>query len=122
MATKSGNWRDAALQRIPPTSFSGMFAFSLIDFISLHATGGTHICEALLTDLFVVLYFRSVDCKSQIEALNKSALESNTKAEPDSALACQVSQKHVLIWNQNSLKMRKLYMSVLNFHKDLSVM
>ena len=37
--------------------------------------------------------FRSIDCKSQSESSNKNKLEANTKVEPESALASQVSSQ-----------------------------
>lgn len=38
-----------------------------------------------------LFYFRSIDCKTQLEPSNKNSLEVNTKVEPESALASQVS-------------------------------
>lgn len=38
-----------------------------------------------------LFYFRSIDCKTQVEPSNKNSLEVNTKVEPESALASQVS-------------------------------
>lgn len=38
-----------------------------------------------------IFSFRSIDCKTQLEPLNKNSFEANTKVEPESALASQVS-------------------------------
>lgn len=41
--------------------------------------------------------FRSIDSKTQSDASNKNMMELNTKAEPESALASQVSAQVVII-------------------------
>ncbi|XP_031720079.1 PEX5-related protein [Anarhichas minor] len=37
----------------------------------------------------------SIDCKTQIEPLNKNSLEANTKVDPDSALASQLNRQYI---------------------------
>lgn len=50
-------------------------------------------CMAYPSVLFFSL--RSIDCKTQLESSNKNTLEPNTKIEPESALASQVSAQCV---------------------------
>ena len=40
------------------------------------------------------LFFRSIECKTQLEPSNKNSMEVNTKVEPESALASQVSAQY----------------------------
>lgn len=47
--------------------------------------------------------FRSIDCKTQIDSSNKNTLEANTKLEPESALASQVSAQSVSGRQESSL-------------------
>lgn len=48
-------------------------------------------------------FFRSIDCKPQIDSSNKNTLEANTKLEPESALASQVSARSVSGRQESSL-------------------
>lgn len=51
----------------------------------------------------LTFFFRSVDCKPQIDSSNKNTLEANTKLEPESALASQVSAQSVSGRQESSL-------------------
>lgn len=48
-------------------------------------------------------FFRSIDCKPQIDSSNKNTLEANTKLEPESALVSQVSARSVSGRQESSL-------------------
>ncbi|KAK5869869.1 hypothetical protein PBY51_024555 [Eleginops maclovinus] len=37
----------------------------------------------------------SIDCKTQLEVLNKNSLEANTKVDPESALASQLNRQYI---------------------------
>ncbi|KAM8873754.1 PEX5-related protein isoform 1-T1 [Spinachia spinachia] len=61
----------------------------------------------------------SIDCKTQIEPLNKNALEVQTKGEPDSALASQLNKQYISGRHARLVKEQRLGSALLSRHQSL---
>lgn len=70
-----------------------IYMFGVITAYGLLCKTKTWITSTDSSLLPLVHYFRSIDCKTQLEQLNKNCVEANTKVEPESALSSQVSAR-----------------------------
>ncbi|XP_068447652.1 PEX5-related protein isoform X1 [Clinocottus analis] len=61
----------------------------------------------------------SIDCKTQIEPLNKNSLEANNKVEPDSALASQLNRQYISGRHARLAKEQRWGSALLSRHQSL---
>nr|XP_043899470.1 PEX5-related protein [Solea senegalensis] len=61
----------------------------------------------------------SIDCKTQLESSNKSSLESNTKVEPESALASQLNRQYISGRHARLTKEQRWGSALLSRHQSL---
>ncbi|XP_034003846.1 PEX5-related protein isoform X1 [Trematomus bernacchii] len=61
----------------------------------------------------------SIDCKTQLEALNKNSLDGNTKVDPESALASQLNRQYISGRHARLTKEQRLGSARLSRHQSL---
>ncbi|XP_061540207.1 PEX5-related protein isoform X4 [Phycodurus eques] len=61
----------------------------------------------------------SVDCKAQLEPLNKNCMEANTKVEPESALASQLNRQYISGRHARLTKDQRWGSALLSRHQSL---
>ncbi|XP_044218041.1 PEX5-related protein isoform X3 [Thunnus albacares] len=61
----------------------------------------------------------SIDCKTQLETLNKNSVEANTKVEPESALASQLNRQYISGRHARLSKEQRWGSALLSRHQSL---